>query len=201
MADSSITEATLNLDRLRAGDKAAFAQMVALYADRLYNLIVKLLGNPQEAEDALQETFVNAFRNIHRFEGRSQLGTWLYRIAHNTALMRLRTRRPDTISIDEPVTVEDGEMLPRQIYDWRDLPEDEMLTGEALAYMEAAIQQLPEPLRAVFVLRDIEELSTAEVGEALNLSEPAVKSRLHRARLFLRERLSEYFHERTGDHV
>ena len=175
--------------------------MVALYADRLYNLIFKLLGNPQEAEDALQETFVSAFRNIHRFEGRSQLGTWLYRIAHNTALMRLRIKRPNTVSIDEPVTLEDGETLPRQLYDWRDLPEDETLSSEALAYMDAAIAELPEPLRTVFILRDIEELSTTEVGEVLNLSEPAVKSRLHRARLFLRERLSEYFRERTGDHV
>jgi RNA polymerase sigma-70 factor (ECF subfamily) len=195
MTNIQITEDSLDIEALRAGDKAAFAQMVAIYADRLYNLIYKLLGNPQEAEDALQETFVNAFRNIDRFEGRSQLGTWLYRIAHNTALMRLRKKRPDTVSIDEPVTLDDGETLPRQLYDWRDLPEDELLTGESLEYMDEAIQQLPETLRIVFVLRDIEGLSTAETGDVLSLSESAVKSRLHRARLFLRERLSEYFRE------
>jgi RNA polymerase sigma-70 factor (ECF subfamily) len=195
MTNIQITEDSLDIEALRAGDKAAFAQMVAIYADRLYNLIYKLLGNPQEAEDALQETFVNAFRNIDRFEGRSQLGTWLYRIAHNTALMRLRKKRPDTVSIDESVTLDDGETLPRQLYDWRDLPEDELLTGEALGYMDEAIQQLPETLRIVFVLRDIEGLSTTETGDVLSLSESAVKSRLHRARLFLRERLSEYFRE------
>jgi RNA polymerase sigma-70 factor (ECF subfamily) len=199
MTNFHITEESLDIDALRAGDKAAFAQMVDLYADRLYNLVFKLLGNPQEAEDALQETFVSVFRNIHRFEGRSQLGTWLYRIAHNTAMMRLRKKRPDTVSIDEPITLDDGEAVPRQLYDWRDLPEDELLTGESLTYMEEAVRQLPETLRSVFILRDVEGLSTAETGEVLDLSESAVKSRLHRARLFLRERLSEYFREWAGN--
>lgn len=199
MSDISVTEDALDIDALRAGDKTVFAQMVDIYADRLYNLVFKLLGNPQEAEDALQETFVSVFRHIHRFEGRSQLGTWLYRIAYNTAMMHLRKKHPVTVSIDEPITMDDGETAPRQLHDWSDMPEDKLMTGENLAYMEKVIQQLPEPLLSVFILRDIEGLSTAETGDVLNLSESAVKSRLHRARLFLRERLSEYFSEWASD--
>ncbi|HEC22560.1 MAG TPA: sigma-70 family RNA polymerase sigma factor, partial [Chloroflexi bacterium] len=124
---------------------------------------------------------------------------WLYRIAYNTAMMRRRKKRPDTISIDDPLTLDDGEMVPRQFFDWCCLPERDLLSSEALAYMEEAIQLLPDSLKSVFVLRDIEGLSTAETGEVLNLSIPAVKSRLHRARLFLRERLSEYFAEWAND--
>lgn len=195
MTETILTEDDIDLQALRQGDKAAFAQVVALYADRLYNLSLKLLGHPQEAEDAVQETFLSAFKSIDRFEGRSNLGTWLYRIAYNTAMMRLRKKRPDTVSIDEPLTLDDGGTVPRQFFDWCCVPESDLLSGEALAYMEQAIQLLPESLRPVFVLRDIEELSTEETGEVLGLSIPAVKSRLHRARLFLRERLSEYFTE------
>ena len=195
MDDITLTEDSIDLDALRRGDKAAFALLVELYADPLYNLTFKLLNHPQEAEDALQETLLSAYKNIGSFEGRSSLGTWLYRIAYNAAMMRLRKKRPQTISIDEPVALDNGEMVPRQFFDWCCLPESDLLGSEALAHMDEVIAAMPETLKSVFILRDIEGLSTAETGEALDLSEAAVKSRLHRARLYLREQLSDYFAE------
>jgi len=198
MTESPTTSEQIDLDRLRSGDKAAFAQVVELYADRMYNLALKISGDAFEAEDILQEAFISAYKNFSRFEGRSSIGTWLYRITYNTALMRQRKKHPDTVSIDEPIQTDSGDMLPRQFFDWCCIPEKDLLTGEALEYMGEAIQLLPESLKPVFVLRDIEGLSTAEVGDTLELSPAAVKSRLHRARLFLRERLSEYFAERAA---
>jgi RNA polymerase sigma-70 factor (ECF subfamily) len=195
MTGLSSAEQAIDLEALKRGDKAAFAQLVELYADSLYNLLYKLLGDPHEAEDALQEVFISAYKGIGQFEMRSNLGTWLYRIAYNVAMMHHRKRRPETISIDEPLELEDGEQVPRQFFDWCCLPESDLLSDEARAYMEQAIQSMPDSLKAVFTLRDIEELSTAEVSEILGLSVPAVKSRLHRARLFLREQLSDYFVE------
>lgn len=191
--DYVLSEDDIDLEALRAGDRAAFAQVVDLYADRLYNVTLKLLGDPMEAEDALQEAFISAYKAIEGFEGRSSLGTWLYRIAYNAALMRLRKKQPDTVSIDRPVQLDDGNTLPRQFYDWCCLPERDLMTGEALEHMEEAIGMLSDTLRPVFILRDIEGLSTAETSEVLDISVSAVKSRLHRARLFLRERLSAYF--------
>jgi RNA polymerase sigma-70 factor (ECF subfamily) len=187
------SEAEIDLDLLRSGDKAAFTQVVERYADPLYNLALKLLGNQQEAEDALQETFLNAYKAIDSFEGRSSLNTWLYRIAYNTSLMQRRKKRAATVSIDEPLTMDDGQVIPRQFFDWCCLPERDLLSEEALEMMDDAVQQLSESLRSVFVLRDVEGLSTSETGEVLDLSDSAVKSRLHRARLLLREQLSTYF--------
>lgn len=193
MNEQVLTEADIDLEALTAGDKQVFAQVVNLYADRLYNLALKLTGHEQEAEDVLQEAFINAFKHIGSFEGRSQIGTWLYRITYNTAMMRQRKKRPDTVSMDEPVQLDGGDLVPRQFFDWCCLPERDLLSSEALEHMEAAIQRLPESLKPVFVLRDIEGLSTQETGDVLDLSESAVKSRLHRARLFLREELTTYF--------
>jgi RNA polymerase sigma-70 factor (ECF subfamily) len=152
-----------------------------------------LMGNEADAEDVLQETFLSAFKSIDRFEGRSSLSTWLYRIASNAALMRLRRNEPEQVSVDEPVERDDGEMMPRQFFDFCCLPEEDLLREEAREQMKQAIDDLPPTLRSVFVLRDIEGLSTAETAEALDLSESAVKSRLMRARLKLRDELSRYF--------
>lgn len=176
--------------------------MVERYSGTVYNLALRLVINPQEAEEVFQETFISAFRSLDRFEGRSQLGTWLYRIAFNAALMRLRKRELPTTSIDEPVLTDEGEMIPRQLVDWRPLPDEAVLTGELRGLLGDAVATLPETLRSVFVLRDIEGLSTAETAAALDLTEVNVKVRLHRARLALRERLSPYFSsvaaEKTG---
>ena len=184
------------LEKLRAGDPAAFAQLVEANQRNVYNLALRMLNNPQEAEDVLQETFLSAYKSLPGFEGRSSLSTWLYRIASNASLMRLRKKQPDTTSIDEPLELEEGDSLPRQFVDWSSVPEDELLDEESRRMMNEAVAELPEGLRIVFILRDIEGLSTEETGEALELSESAVKTRLHRARLALREKLSAYFAER-----
>jgi RNA polymerase sigma-70 factor (ECF subfamily) len=193
MSDDTQTNEQRLIERLQAGDQAAYAEMVETYAGRIYSLALRLMGDEFAAEDVLQETFLSAFKAIDRFEGRSQLGTWLYRIANNTALMQLRKKEPVTLSIDAPVETDDGEELPRQFFDFCCLPERELLTDEARQEMRAAIDDLPETLRVVFVLRDLEGLSTQETATELNISVPAVKTRLMRARLALRERLSRYF--------
>lgn len=171
--------------------------MVNAYSPKLYRLALRMLGNPQEAEDVLQETFINAFRHLKDFEGRSQLSTWLYRIAANQALMRLRKNEPDLISVDEPVQMDDGDSMPRQLRDWCCLPEAEFMTGEAQAQLDQAIGGLSSALRAAFVLRDLQGLSTKETAEILGISESAVKTRLLRARMELRDKVSAYFGERV----
>ncbi|MGQ9850556.1 MAG: RNA polymerase sigma factor [Aggregatilineaceae bacterium] len=179
--------------RLQAGDQAAYAQLVEEHAGKIYRLALRLMGNQADAEDVLQETFLSAFKSIDRFEARSSLSTWLYRIASNAALMRLRRKEPEQVSVDEPLERDDGELIPRQLFDFCCLPEEDLLRDEARAELNRAIEELPPSLRSVFVLRDIEGLSTEETAEALDLSVSAVKSRLMRARLKLRERLSLYF--------
>ena len=179
--------------RLKAGDQAAYAQLVEEHAGRIYRLALRMMGNEADAEDVLQETFLNAFRSIDRFEERSSLSTWLYRIASNAALMRLRRKEPEQISVDEPLERDDGDLVPRQFFDFCCLPEEDLLRDEAVAEMNRAVEELPPTLRSVFILRDIEGLSTEETAKALGLSVSAVKSRLMRARLKLRERLSQYF--------
>ncbi|MGC1377296.1 MAG: sigma-70 family RNA polymerase sigma factor [Anaerolineales bacterium] len=185
-----------SLEALRAGDKAEFARLMDTYSTPIYRLALKMLADPQDAEDALQTTFLKAFQHIGEFEGRSSLSTWLYRIAANEALMLLRRKRPE-LSLDEEPE-EDQPPRPFQFADWAHLPERELLSGEAKKYFERAIQKLPEKLRIVFLLRDMQGLSIKETSEALNLSETAVKTRLLRARLNLREQLSAYFAERLS---
>ena len=184
------------LKRLHTGDPLAFAQFVEENQSPVYNLALRMLNDPQEAEDVLQETFLNAYKALPGFEGRSSLSTWLYRIASNASLMRLRKRQPATVSVDEPLVLDAGDSVPRQLVDWSNLPEDELLSAESRQVMDEAVSELPEALRIVFILRDLEGLSTAETGEVLGLSNGAVKTRLHRARLWLRERMSAYFAER-----
>lgn len=177
----------------KAGRQDAYTEIVERHSATVYNLALRLMADPHEAEDVMQETFISAFRALPRFEGRSQLGTWLYRIAYNAALMRLRKRRVRTESLDEPGVAEGGDLAPRQFADWTALPDKLLLRRELRDSLNAALLTLPESLRGVFVLRDIEGLSTAETAAALGLTETNVKVRLHRARLALRERLSAYF--------
>ena len=172
--------------------------MVARYSGTVYNLALRLVDDSQEAEDVLQETFLSAFRAIGRFEGRSQLGTWLYRIAYNAALMRLRKRGAPMTSLDEPLVNEDGDAEPRQLVDAGALPDEILLTAELRSELNRALATLLPTLRSVFVLRDIEGLSTAAAAEVLGLSITNTKVRLHRARLALREQLGAYFAGTAG---
>jgi RNA polymerase sigma-70 factor (ECF subfamily) len=189
----------ISLDALKAGDRAEFARMVEVYSDQVYRLALKILGDAQDAEDVLQETFIKALRSVNGFEGRSSLSTWLYRIAVNEALMAIRRRKGATVSIDEEKEEEDGQTEPVEIVDWCCLPESEMMSAEARGFLDAAIQRLSPALSAVFVLRDIQGLSVRDTAETLNISETAVKTRLLRARLKLREELSAYFGERLSE--
>jgi len=195
--DKKTTE-DFSLAALRSGDRAEFARLVEAYSGVIYRLGMRMLGDPQDAEDVLQETFIKAFRHLGGFDGRSSLSTWLYRIATNEALMMIRRRKHPSVSIDEPVETESETEEPVQIVDWCCLPETEMMSSEARAYMDKAVDQLSPTLRAVFLLRDIEGLSTEETSQVLDLSEAAVKTRLSRARMRLRELLSGYFGERIA---
>ncbi len=187
------------LDRFRSGDMSACDECIRLHAGGVYRLALRLTRNEAEAEDVVQDTFLNAFRGIDKFDGRSTLRTWLYRIAYNAALARLRKRHPDVVSLDDPGDPQEGTPLPKEFFDWSSLPERELEKAEVKEEMERAIRELPPKLRAVFVLRELEELSTEETAKALEVSEEAVKTRLHRARLWLRERLSAYFGPRVPE--
>lgn len=194
---SDMTDKTISIEALKAGDREAFAAMVEEYSDQLYRLALRMLGNPQEAEDVLQEAFLNAYKALERFEGRSSLGTWLYRITTNQALMHLRKSQPDFVSVDEPLPGKEGSLIPRQLKDWCCLPEKEFMTQETQEQLELAINMLSPALRAAFVLRDLHGLSTRETADVLDISESAVKTRLLRARLELRESMSTYFGDRV----
>lgn len=184
------------LARLKAGDRGAFAEMVEQNSPQIYNLALRMMEDPAEAEEILQETFLQAVKHIGNFRGQSKIGTWLYRIATNQALMRLRRKRPLSVPLDGS---EDGEIPSINLAsDWSSRPESDLLNREARAEMRDAILTLPDSLRVVFVLRDLEGLSTAEAADVLDLSISAVKSRLLRARLKLRDKLSIYFSERNS---
>jgi RNA polymerase sigma-70 factor, ECF subfamily len=194
--EKDIEAELFSLEALRAGDRAEFARMVDTYYGIIYRLAFRMLNNPQDAEDILQETFLKAYRHLNNFDGRAKISTWLYRIATNEALMFLRRKQPHLVSIDETTETEAGESEPLQIVDWCCIPEDELLSSEARGHLDEAVTQLPYSLRIVFILREIEGLSTKETADVLELSETAVKTRLSRARLRLRENLSGYYAER-----
>lgn len=200
MGDVAFASEAELVEGLQAGDSTAYRRFVDSNSANVYNLALKLLGDEQEAEDVLQETFLSAFRAIDRFEGRSKLSTWLYRITYNASLMHLRKReRMTTFSLDRPFGDEETaeESSARHLVDWSTVPDDQLLTAEARQEMDRAIAGLPESLRATFVLRDIQGLSGAETAEILGITVQAVKNRLHRARLKLRSRLASYFVERA----
>jgi RNA polymerase sigma-70 factor, ECF subfamily len=174
----------------------ALTELFETYADPIYRLAVQLLGDPTAAEDVVQETFVSALTHRTSFEGRSKLSSWLYRIAYNAALGRLREKRTEPLPEDEPD--DDSPLpLPRSLVEWDLTPEQLQADDEAAEYLQEAVQSLPLKYRVVFFLRDMEDQSTEQTAEVLGLTETAVKVRLHRARLALREKLSEYFSERS----
>jgi RNA polymerase sigma-70 factor (ECF subfamily) len=176
----------------RAGDTSAFTELVNRYERRIFRLAMNITQNREDAEDAMQDAFLKSYQHLGEFQGDSRFYTWLVRIAVNEALMRLRKRRPNQFSLDEPVEGED-DMMPREIEDWGPSPEQRYAQVELGGILESVIDDLHPEFRTVFVLRDVEELSTEETARLLNLSVPAVKSRLLRARLKLRGKLNRYF--------
>ena len=182
----------------KGGDVAAFEDLVKRYDRNVFRIAQHITQNREDAEDVVQDAFLKAYQNLEQFQGQSKFYTWLVRIAVNEALMRLRRRRPERmVSLDEDVKTED-DSVPREVADWAPNPEQLYTQGELQDILTRTIQGLPPSFRTVFVLRDVEGLSTEEAAEALDLSIPAVKSRLLRARLQLRERLSRYFQKRNG---
>jgi RNA polymerase sigma-70 factor (ECF subfamily) len=188
-------EETDLIARLKAGDKAACAECIEIHSPTIYRLALHLMENETDAEDVMQETFMSAFKAIDSFEGRSGLGTWLYRIAYNAAMARLRKPNPYTVPVDEATTEIRQLAVPEQLFDWCCLPEEDFESSEVRSELEKAIHDLPESLKTVFVLRELEGLSTSDTAATLDMSQGAVKVRLHRARLWLRERLTPYFQE------
>lgn len=176
----------------KAGDISAFETLVGRYERKIFRLAQNITQNREDAEDAMQESFLKAYEHLGEFQGNSRFYTWLVRIAVNQALMKLRRRRPNVVSLDQELdTGED--MMPREVEDWGPSPEERYGQTELSGILGKVIGELDPPFRIVFQLRDIEELSTEETAEALGLSVPAVKSRLLRARLKLREKLNQYF--------
>ena len=186
--------------RAREGDAAAFTELVSRYQKKIFRLAKNITQNDEDAEDVLQESFLKAYEHLGDFHGESKFYTWIVRIAVNESLMKLRKRKSSrTVPLDEPM--DSGEdTLVREIAVWDETPEQQYSQEEMRDILEKAIESLKPDYRTVFVLRDIEELSTEETAAALEISIPAVKSRLLRARLQLREKLTRFF-KRKGDDV
>ena len=186
--------------RAQAGDSAAFTTLVEHYQRKIYRIGKNITQNNEDAEDVLQETFLKAYEHLRGFQGNSKFYTWIVRIAVNEALMKLRKRKGDRfVSLDEPIETGEEE-VKREIAVWDDNPEQRYSREEMQRILDEAVDDLKPDFRTVFVLRDIEELSTEETADALGISVPAVKSRLLRARLALREKLTRQF-KRKGEDV
>jgi RNA polymerase sigma-70 factor, ECF subfamily len=192
-AEESVTDEMSLVHAAKAGDLEAFSQLVNRYDRNVFRIAQHITHNEEDAQDVVQDAFLKAYQNLEQFQENSKFYTWLVRIAVNEALMKLRKRRNDrTVSLDEDVETEEGSM-PREVADWSPNPEQLYGQSELGDILKKTIQGLPPGFRTVFVLRDVEGLSTEETAEMLDLSVPAVKSRLLRARLQLRERLARYF--------
>lgn len=187
------------VESAKQGDPDAFPQLVKKYSRRILRVGRNITNNDEDAEDVLQETFLKAYTHLDGFQGNSKFYTWLVRIAMNEALMKLRKRKGDkVVSLDEQLdTGEDT--VTREIAVWEGNPEDRYSQEEIREILDKTVASLPEAFRTVFMLRDVEELSTEETADVLKLSIPAVKSRLLRARLQLREKLTRQFKRKGED--
>src|SRR5271170_1054509 len=200
MTEAGVFDESELVAKARTGDLEAFNALIKRYERKIYRLAKHITQNDEDAEDVLQETFLKAYEHLKDFQGQSKFYTWIVRIGVNESLMKLRKRRSDrTVPLDEPVdTGEDT--VAREIAVWEEDPEQRYSREELGKILDEAVDTLRPAFRTVFVLRDIEELSTEETAEALKISVPAVKSRLLRARLQLREKLTRVF-KRKGENL
>jgi len=193
---SGIEEDLTLVERLRHGDTTALEILMVRYADRVYRLAHGITGNAADAEEVVQDVFLTIFRKIHTFEGRAALGSWIYRVTTNAALIKRRCRRADRevpLEPQLPAFLLDGHQAGDPAFlkaDWSQTPEADLLSKETREILHQAVADLPDQYRAVVVLRDVQGLSNEEVAEAVGESVPCVKSRLHRARMALREQLT-----------
>ncbi len=182
---------------MKEGKLEAFDQIALLYQRKIYALAFNLTRNQMDAQDVAQEVLLSIFKKIHTFQGKSAFSSWVYRITLNASYMKLRTKKKDQfVSLDDMLpSFNNSGFQQDKLLDWSDSTDSLLFSNETKEIIEKAVAQLPEKEKVVFLLRDVEGLSTEKVGEVLELSIPAVKSRLHRARLFLRKKLSGYFEE------
>ncbi len=184
------------VDRARGKDVAAFEELLGRYEEKLYRLAMRFVRNENDAQEILQDVFLSAWRNLAGFEGRAQVGSWLYRVTVNASLMFLRSRnRHPEIAVEdvEPSVLHVSEHAHHRGSDWSQQPDEKLQSEELKRHIQQSVDNLPDGLRTVFLVRDVEGLSTEETAELLGLSLPAVKTRLHRARLALREAIGRYF--------
>ncbi len=187
------------VERVKKKDFGAFEEIIARHEEKIYRLAMRFMRNEADAEEVLQETFLAAWRRIEGFKGESQFGSWLYRVAANTALMRLRSRRrhPEVSAEDLAAeALEDGALQASSGDDWSKRPDDQLQSEELRRHIQSAVDGLPAMYQTVFLVRDVEGLSTEETAEMLGITVPTVKTRLHRARLALRHAITEYFERR-----
>src|SRR5271168_1478951 len=200
MTEAGVFDESELVAKARTGDLEAFNELINRYERKIYRLAKHITQNDEDAEDVLQETFLKAYEHLGDFQGQSKFYTWIVRIAVNESLMKLRKRKSDrSVPLDEPVDTGEDTVV-REIAVWEENPEQKYSREELGQILDEAVEGLRPAFRTVFVLRDIEELSTEETAEALGISVPAVKSRLLRARLQLREKLTRFF-KRKGDDV
>ena len=185
------------IEAIQTGDEAAFSDLVQRYERALYNFGMRVCGEPSDAEDIVQETFLNIFRYLKDFRRETKLKNWVFRIAASACFKKRRKSKfaPEReLSLDEFLPAEEAS-VERQVPQWAALPLDQVLTEEMSRKLQAAILELPEKYRVVLVLRDMEGFSTEETAQILNITPSNVKVRLHRARLFLRDQLKSYYED------
>lgn len=185
-------------------DETAFEEILNRYVDKIYGLAFRITRDHNGAEEIVQEVFLTLINKLETFRGEAKFSSWLYRVTANAGYMYLRANRKyeGDLSLDDYTPYDErGTLMGRvKVKDWSNTPDEVLLSREAMDIVEKAVEELPEPYRIVFHLKDVDGLTNEEVASALGLSVPAVKSRLHRARLFLRDKLSDYFFEwRRGE--
>jgi len=191
--EESKKEDAVLIELIKKGDFTAFERLVHKYESRIYNHCLKFLNSQEDAEDILQETFLQVHRSLESFRGDSAFSTWLFKIATNGCLMRIRKKKKvDLVSIDKPIDF-DGSLLQREIVDWSKNPSLMHGNDEIRHVLDKIISQLPEDKRFVLILKDVEGFSNMEISHILGMTVAAVKSRLHRARLIMRDALTKYF--------
>ena len=194
--EDKATEEALVRD-LQNGNLDAYDKLAEIYQKKIYGLSFHLTRNQMDAQDVTQEVLLTLFRKINMFQGKSAFSSWVYRIAVNASYMKLRSKKKEpNVSIDELMpSFNSAGFQQEKIQDWSENTESLLFTKETRDVINKAVDLLPEKEKVVFLLRDVEGLSSEKAGEILDLTVPAVKSRLHRARLFLRKKLSNYFEE------
>lgn len=180
--------------QLKERSAGAFEELVRTYGRRLYSASFRIVRNQQDAEDAVQETFLKVFRSIDSFRGQSSLYTWLYKILTNESLMKVRERsKGEVVDIDSYLPQFEYGQHTGSIQDWTGFPDLALESKELAEFFEQCIDELPEPYRLPYILKDVEKLSEDEVCQILDLSRAAMKNRVHRARLVIRQRMEEHF--------